>query len=79
MIGHRGSRLSKIGAAARHQIEAFARDPGLSRSAGEGAQGVAARSQAAEPAGLLASCNIRTHSRNILLFSGGSETCDHAI
>jgi GTPase len=27
MIGHRGSRLCKIGAAARHQIEAFAGAP----------------------------------------------------
>ena len=27
MIGHRGSRLSEICAAARHQIEAFAMDP----------------------------------------------------
>jgi hypothetical protein len=79
MIGHLGSRLCKIAAAARHQIEAFARDPGLSRSAGEGAQGVETRLQHLEPVGLLASCNIRTHSRNILLFSGGSETCDHAM
>jgi GTP-binding protein Era len=45
MIGHRGSRLSEICAAAPHQIEAVAMDPGLSRSAGEGARGMATRPQ----------------------------------
>ena len=53
VIGHRGSRLREIGAAARQQIEALARNSGLSRSSSEGAQGVAARPQAPEPVGFL--------------------------
>ena len=53
IIGHQGSRLRDIGAAARRPDRGPARHAGLSRPAGEGAQGVAARPQAPEPARLL--------------------------
>ena len=53
VIGHRGTRLREIGAAARQPDRGAARHPGLPRPAGQGAQGVAARPQAPEPAGVL--------------------------
>ena len=53
MIGHRGSRLREIGASGTAPDRSLARHPGLSRSSGEGAQGVAARPQTPEPAGVL--------------------------
>ena len=54
VIGHRGSRLRADRRGGPAADRGPARNAGLSRSAGEGAQGVAARRQAPEPAGLLA-------------------------
>ena len=55
MIGHRGSRLLEIGAAARHQIEALLGIPVYLDLRVKVLKGVATRPPTPEPVGLLAS------------------------